>query len=114
MARWTKKLLKEQMTWTNGCFLQALREVYAPYLTRREKRLDLNGLTALIRFDWREEIHTPETNAAYLKNLCKLSDRKLNLILEANQKGKQRRNQTTIDAIMTELFERSVPETRKR
>ncbi len=107
MARWTKKLLKEQMGWTDECYKKALIEVYGADMTPAEKEQNVIDMKRMIWADWNEEIRTPEINAIYLRNLCQLESEKLSLILEAFQKGKQHRAQVTMDAIMTELFERS-------
>jgi hypothetical protein len=113
MARWTKRLIKDQMHWSSLCFRKALLDTYGSKMSEAEKSMSVEELKTLIRLDWREEIRTPEINALYLKYLCELSTAKLSLILEAFQKGKQIRSQITMDAVMTELFERSVNKTSK-
>ena len=54
-------------------------------------------------------------NAKYTEELRKLTTEQLNLILEVHHKGKQFRHGSTIETIMTELFERATnPETRDK
>ncbi|CAM6003919.1 unnamed protein product [Sphagnum balticum] len=115
MARWTKKLIAQQMEWTNECFKKSLIDVYGEHMSEAEKEQDCQDICGMIKLDWREEVQTPETNQLYLKYLCNLDTNKLSLILEAYKLGKQFRNATTMDVIMSELLERSVnPETRHR
>ena len=119
MARWTKKLIKQQMSWTDECFKEALIDVYGRRMSVAEKEQSCEDIKQTI-LSWNDEvdnigipIRSPEINAMYRKHLCELDSEKLSLILEAFQKNKQYRSQVTIDAIMTELFERSTnPETR--
>ena len=114
MARWTKKLIAQQNEWTSECFKRVLLDVYGKSLSHEEKAMPCNELSIHLRLDLHEEIHTPETAALYLKYVLALDSEKLSLILEAFQKGKQYRKQETIDAIMTELFERSANSETKR
>ena len=113
MARWTKKLKAKQLAWTDACYRQSLLDLFGHRMSKEEKDFDTKDMRRLVGLDWNENLRTPEINAIYLKHICKLSSEKLSLILEAFQKGKQWRSQVTMDAIMTELFERSAnPETR--
>jgi len=59
------------------------------------------------------EINNFEINELYLKHVCQLSTARLNIILQYNASGKQRRSPHTIERIMDELFARATnPETR--
>jgi hypothetical protein len=107
------KVIKKQLFWTNGCFRATLLEYYDLLLTEKHKRLSLQDLKEYISEDLDKPINTPEINALYLKKVVAMSSKRLSIILEAFQNGQMRRAQETIDAIMTELFERSAnPETR--
>jgi hypothetical protein len=108
MTRWTKKLIAKQLAWTDECFLAALHERYWNVLSEAEREMELLDLKRLIELDWREEVRTPEINDIYIRNLIKLETEKLELIVEAYQKGKQYRSGATIERIMTELLERAV------
>ena len=55
-----------------------------------------------------KNITSPEVNTLYLEKLCKLDTQKLELIIEAYNKGKQYRSASTIDVLLSELFERSI------
>jgi hypothetical protein len=96
----------QQLLWTNSCYKKALLDVYKDKLSQKEKKMRTQDIVMLIRFDWREEIK-PEVNDLYRKHICQMSSKRLSAILKFFQEGKQKRAQTTIDAIMTELFERS-------
>jgi hypothetical protein len=101
----TKSQIKKQWYFTNGCFRKALLDHYGKLLAPIERRLNLRDLKFLLaQFDW--PINIPEINQLYMKNVLSLSTERLNLILEAASICN--RKQTTIDAIMTELFERSM------
>jgi hypothetical protein len=111
--RWTKKRIEEQLEWTADCYKQGLIDIYGEHMSEAEKEQSCADICRMIQLDWREEIHTPETSVLYLKYMRQLSTKKLELILDAYKRGKQWRNATTMDVIMSELFERSVnPETR--
>jgi hypothetical protein len=100
------KQIKKQLFWTNGCFRAALLEHYDHYLSQKEKRFNSRELQTLIKLDWKENID-PEVHALYMKRVLALSSKKLSLIVNAFQSEQQYRKQETIDAILTELFERS-------
>jgi hypothetical protein len=113
MARWSKKLLREQMSWTSRCFRRALLDVYGETLTDEEKNLDLLDLKVIIVRKG-NEIWTQQTNEIYLGYLRELKTDQIELIIDAYTKGKQYRSPLTIDVLMSELLERSAnPETRK-
>lgn len=115
MARWTKKLIAQQLAWSDEAFKEALLEYYADKLSEDEKEMDTIDLKRLIQLDWREKVRSPEINDIYIRNLLKLETEKLELIVEAYQKEKQFRSGATIEHIMTELFERAAnSETRKK
>ena len=115
MARWTKKLIAQQLQWTDECFKKALIDVHGEFMSEDEKEQDCYNMSMMIKLDWREETRTPDTNQRYLKHLCDLDTDKLSLILEAYKLGKQFRHATTMDVIMSELLESSVnPETRHK
>jgi hypothetical protein len=101
------KQVKKQLFWTNGCYRAALLEHYAPRLSKKDKRLNSISLQRHIKYYWKEEI-APEIRGLYMKNMLALSSKRLNIILQAFQSGQQWRKQETIDAIMTELMERSM------
>jgi non-homologous end joining protein Ku len=85
-------------------------EHYALNLNHKEKLHNLSHLKRVL--DVRKlPMNSPEINDRYRKNLLALSTDKLNIIVEAAEASN--RKQETVDAIMTELFERSVSETRK-
>ena len=111
----TKKLIKAQLAWTDACFRRALLTHYDEFLSKEEKQLPCNELKRLILLDWREQVRTPEINEIYMKFVLAMSTERLSIIAEVFQAGKQYRSPLTIEAIMTELFERSAnPETRKQ
>ena len=109
----TDRQIKKQMFWTNGCFRAALLEHYDFYLGKKQKRYNLVQLKEFIKEKLEKPINSAEINNLYLKRLLTLDSKKLSIILRAFQTGQQYRKQETMDAVMTELFERSVnPETR--
>jgi hypothetical protein len=105
----SKAQVKKQLFWTNGCYRAALLEYFDLKLTKKQKTYNCLDLKALIRekFGFDSKDMPPEVHTSYMKRVLALSDKKLSLILRAFQEGKQYRSQTTIDAIMTELFERA-------
>jgi hypothetical protein len=114
MNKLSKAQIKRQLFWTNGCFRAAILEHYDGYLSKAERRYTHQELYYLIKNDWREEIDL-EVHLIYMKKVLALDSTKLSLIVEAFQNGQQYRKQETIDAIMTELFERSAdPETKEK
>lgn len=84
---------------------------YDAVLSKKEKRRNLPQLKALL-FDRDLPIHSAEINDRYKKNLLAMSTDRLNLVLQGAIAS--RRKQETIDAIQTELFERSVSETKEK
>jgi hypothetical protein len=108
----SRSVLKKQLEWTNCCFRAAILEVYSPYLTQKQKRLHLTSLKTLIELEYPHEPYPPEVHRAYMRHVLAMSTRRLEIVLAAFQQDKQYRKQETIDAIMTELFERSVSETK--
>jgi hypothetical protein len=108
----TDRQIKKQMFWTNGCYRAALLEHYDFYLSKKQKRFNIQELKEqLTKVD--KPVNSPEINALYMKRVLALDPKKLSIIVEAFHNGRQFRKQETIDAIMTELFERSAkPETR--
>lgn len=114
IPRWTKKRIKEQFSWTNECFRKALLDVYGETLSAEEKRGTTSQIGKTLFFK-DKEIHCQQTNEAYLAYLCKLPTEQIELIIDANAKGKQHRSPLTIDVLMSELLERAAnPDTRKK
>lgn len=114
MAKWSKKLLRQQMSWTNVCFRKALLEVYGDELTDEEKSLELLDLKVIL-VKKGKETHSQPINEIYLRYLSDLKTDQIELIIDAYTKGKQYRSAATIDVLMSELLERSAyPETRKK
>ena len=114
MARWTKKLIAEQLAWSGVCYRQALFHHYGHLLGDKEKRLHNGMVIELIRERLKvAKLQDPELTATYLYNLCKLSTDKIELIIEAYHKGKQWRSPSTIDVLLSELFERSTNKKRR-
>jgi hypothetical protein len=107
MARWNKKKHEQQLRWSNDCYRNAVLTHFGHLLNDKEKELSIPRIKQLLmkkleveRFDF------PELNTIYLNNLCQLETDKLELIVEAYNKGKQYRSASTIDVILSELFER--------
>ena len=100
------------MHWTNECYRTALLERYE-FLSDYGDAKSLDDMK-MILINRNMEINSPEITQLYYKQLRKLDDKKLNLIVEAYQKGKQKRSGETIEGILTELLERSAgPETKE-
>lgn len=110
MARMTQKLLKEIWSWTTKCYHEALFEIYPNEL----KDFIRDGITDsdMIALTLHQHNIYPRRNplvaSLYIEKVKKLDSTKLSLIIESNKKGKISRSPTTIDALMIELFERSV------
>jgi hypothetical protein len=114
MAKWSKKLIRQQMSWTNKCFRKALLDIYGDELTNEEKNLDLMDLKVILMRQGKE-VHSQYINEIYLGYLCELKTDQIELIIDAYTKGKQYRSAATIDVLMSELLERSAnPESRKK
>lgn len=114
IPRWSKKRIREQFSWTNKCFYKALLDVYGDILSNEEKKGTTVDVSRVI-LGKGKEIHCQQTSEAYLSHLRKLTTEKIELIIDANVKGKQHRNPLTIDVLMSELLERSaISETRKK
>lgn len=111
MARMTKKLISKIWDWTNNCYRKALIEVYNDFFSDEEIKT-LNHKEMKIRLDIAlKPIRTPEISNAYIKYLfLDLNSDQLSLIVKAHKLGKAKRSEIVIDAIMNELFERSVKE----
>lgn len=113
MARWSKKLIREQMSWTNKCFHKALLDVYGEELTNEEKSLDLVDLKVILK-QKKKDVWSQHVNEIYLNYIRQLKTDQIELIIDAYTKGKQYRSAGTIDVLMSELLERSADsETRK-
>jgi hypothetical protein len=59
-----------------------------------------------------EPYRSEEIDRDYLERVCKLSNKQLDLIIEAHLKKKLIRASSTIDRIMTELLERELDQER--
>lgn len=117
MARWNKKNIEQQLRWSNDCYRSAILTYFGHLLTKKEKELSIPRIKHILldkleveRFDF------PELNTIYLNNLRQLETEKLELIIDAYNKGKQYRSASTIDVLLSELFERATtsPIRRKR
>jgi hypothetical protein len=113
MAKWSKKLIRQQMSWTNKCFHSALVEVYSDDLTDEEKSLDLLDLKVIL-VKKGKEVHSQFINEIYLRYLSDLKTDQIELIIDAYTKGKQYRSASTIDVLMSELLERCANPESKR
>jgi hypothetical protein len=112
MSELTSRQVKRQLFWTTGCYRAALLEHYYGLLSEKEKKLNCQRLRRRI-MEYDDEID-PEVHHLYIKKVLAMSTERLDLIVKAFQTGQQYRKQDTIDAIMTELFERAVsPETKE-
>ena len=116
MARWTKKLIAQQLAWTDVCYRRALLDHYDHLFTEEERDYDTPEMTLILQEHLKvKHVTSPELNTTYLKYICELETDKLELIVEAYNKGKQYRSASTIDVLLSELFERSAnPETRSK
>lgn len=113
MEKLPERQIKKQLFWTNGCYRAALMEFYDARLTKKEKRMNLHQLKERITKGWNEKMPA-EVHTIYIRRLLSLPSNKLSIILLAFQTGQQYRKQETVDAIMTELFERSAnPESKE-
>jgi hypothetical protein len=123
MAKWTQKLITQQLEWTNVCFDRALLDVYGHQLDEREKKLSGTRLKLAIAQKNNENLiaahalnrtvlQSPAVNEAYLHHIRQLPTEQIELIVEAYQKGKQTRSYSTIDVLMSELFERATKQVR--
>lgn len=113
MARWTKKLIEQQLTWTNDCFRLALIEVFGHILTNEQKSLNTRELKLELIGLWRAKydpkrgwVWPEEVNQAYLKYLRLLPTEQIELIIEAYNKDKFSRSPLIIEVLTSELLER--------
>ena len=110
MVTWTKQRVAQQLAWSNACYRDAISAHYGHLLKDKEKKLPIRELKEVIcnklDLDIRH-LSTPEVTTLYLNNLCQLSTEKLELIVDAYNKGKQWRSASTIDVLLSELFERA-------
>jgi hypothetical protein len=107
MARMTQKLVNEIWRWTNQCYKEALIDAYPDFFTAKE-------IAEFDDYDMKYKLFTNDLDTKgeaidqlYIKKILQLDSEKLNLIVESNKKGKIKRASTTIEAILTELLERS-------
>src|ERR1051325_10528813 len=116
MARMTRKLVKHISATTDVCYMKALGEEY-PHVFREAistfTHYHVSDMKdALVELDL--PIRSESINNRYLDHLVKLDTYMLELIVEADRKGKFRRSPFTIDAILGELLHRaSVSETKE-
>lgn len=102
---------RDQMKWTNWCFKRAL-VTYYKLENSSARKLPLNKLQQFLREELLD-LNNEEINELYLQEVCKLSTPRLNIILQYNAQGKQRRSPHTVERIMDELLMRATnPETR--
>ena len=96
------------------CYHDALLEHFGHFLTAAEKRSSTRKIKEMLlsRFDYATK-NFPEVSTSYLDNLRKLETEKIELIIEAYNKGKQWRSSSTIDVLLSELFERITNPERK-
>ena len=111
----SKTQIKRQLFWTNGCYRHAMLERYGHLLNNKEKKLNIEDLRHLLISKHKVGEFSPKVHDSYMKRVLAMDSEKLSLIVHAFQTGQQYRKQETIDAIMTELFERSAnPETKEK
>ncbi len=113
MARMTKKLLAHLRDQTNVCYKKALIKEYPSHFQYLDPKLaDEKDMKNYL---WAQELpfQSESINNTYLDEMMKLSSSDLELIVEADRKGKFRRAPHTIDAILSELLHRaSISETK--
>ena len=115
MIRWSKKNIAKQLAWSDVCYRKAILHHYGEYLDSEEKKMPMMTVKHLLNERLGIEKTAPEVNETYLKELCKLDTNKIELIVEAYNKKKQWRSASTIDVLLSELFERATnPEKRKK
>lgn len=114
MEELSKKQIRAIVRWTNVCFKNALLEYY-PKVFSNEKHGRLSTIELKdILMDLDLPTNNDEINNIYLKQICAMSTEALELVIRAHNAGIINRAQHTVDAIMTELFERAAnSETKK-
>jgi hypothetical protein len=116
----TKDTIRNQQNWTNECFRQALLVYYKDVFDMDKAKNSVRNVKDLVNIlrgikSIGSKYNTPELHRLYIKNILKLNTDKLEVIVECNRQGKQRRNPDTIEQILTELLERSlISETREK
>lgn len=116
MPRLTKKLLSEVWARTTTCYRKALRDEYPGlFNSMTDEEIETNAHDQNFEVEMKVQImdamqpyRSPSINNRYLEYLLKLDSKTLSLVIQAHQAGKQRRAEVTIDAILNELFERSI------
>jgi hypothetical protein len=103
----SERQVKSQIFWTNGCYRHALLEHYGWSLSKKEKRLKVREMRCAILEKTKKVELDSEVHTIYMRNVLAMTSERLAIIVYAFQTGQQYRKQETIDAIMTELFERS-------
>lgn len=115
MARWTKKRIAEQLAWSDACYREALLHHYDYLLSKEDRALSIRQIKRVLKEKLEtEQITAPEVNTDYLNNLRQLDTEKLELIVEAYNKGKQYRSANTIDVLLSELFERATNPSKRK
>jgi hypothetical protein len=106
---WTEKRIWDQLQWTNECYHKALWLEYHPVPFCQDydtyKKFGIPEMKDMLA-SYELPIHSDAINTKYLDFICKLDTEKLELIIDAYNKGKQYRSALTIDVIMSELLER--------
>ena len=103
----SERQVKSQIFWTNGCYRHAILEHYGWSLSKKEKRLKGRELRFAVLAKTKKTELDHEVHLIYMRNVLAMTSERLAIIVIAFQTGQQYRKQETIDAIMTELFERS-------
>jgi hypothetical protein len=121
MARLTQSLIKKQFEWTSKCFKQAVLTAYKDVLPKSASRWGLNQIKKYIMYREVSEVngtwygYERDVNEFYLTNIVKLDTEKIEIIIDAYNKGKQHRSPLTIEVLTSELLDRALrSETRRR
>jgi hypothetical protein len=114
VARWSKSLIAKQLEWSEACYREALLHHYGHLLNSGEKAEPIRYIKLTLKEKLGEEPISSDVNSTYLDNLRKLDTNQLELIIEAHNKGKQYRSPSTIDVLLSELFERATNPQKKK
>lgn len=107
----TKGDMDKVWKWTNEAYKQALLEEYPAFWNKFRNdwlsRASANDLKSEADYGGLE-IRSPSINNKYMSKILKFNSDQLSLIIEADKHCATKRHSTTIEAILTELMERSM------
>ena len=111
----TKKRIVEQLEWSNACYRDAIYRHFGHILPIEADACSIGKVKLMVMESLEvDSFDFPDVTTTYLNNLRQLETDQLELIVEAYHKGKQWRSASTIDVLLSELFERATQKQKRK